>query len=419
MKINTTAVAAVSATILSGSLSAKEGDNNNDYNQGGFVDDVFSKSNVLCEYVDFSLDARLRYEFREQGTADSSHAVTFRVRPGIMILPKNDVSFFVEGEFTEALVDDYNSGSQASLSPFTPGNTDILDPETTELNRAFVQYKKNGFLAKVGRQRVILDNAAFVGNLKWRQNEQTYDAATLSYNQESLALTYSYVNRVNRIFGSDATGVVEALEGDVHLLNGWTKIGQDFKVGAYAYLLDFDDAASNRFANRASSNTYGGYIDFKGFHAEYALQQDGGNSTLDRGTTDYANIYYTKKAGNWHFKGGLEYRDSEFYTPLSTVHMFNGFADRFIGQRLGLAASDPGINNFYVHACTEAAGVKLMAFGHYFYDDSFSEDLGWEVDFVAMKKLTENINLVSKIAYFNGQDDDGITQGSVQIDYSF
>lgn len=419
MKINTTAVAAVSATIMSGALSAKEGLIKNEYNQGGFVDDIFNKSNALSEYVNFSLNARLRYEFREEGAADPSHAVTFRVRPGITILPKSDISFFVEGEFTQALVDDFNSGPQVSLSPFTPGNTNILDPETAELNRAFVQYEKDGFLAKVGRQRIIHDSAAFVGNLMWRQNEQTYDAATISYNQENIGLTYSYVNRVNRIFGSDANGIVEAMEGDIHLFNGWTKIGDDLKVGAYTYLMDFDNAASNGFANRASSNTYGGYVDFKGLHAEYALQQDGGDSTLDRGTTDYAHVYYLKKTGNWHFKGGLEYRDTDFYTPLSTVHLFNGFADRFIGQRLGLAGSDPGINNFYVHACTEVANVKLMAFGHYFYDDSFSEDLGWEVDFVAMKALTENLNLVSKIAYFNGQGDDEITQGSVQLDYSF
>lgn len=419
MKNNTTATIALSASIISGSLAAQEGVLNNNSNQEGSAHTVSANKKTLNDYIDFSLDARLRYEFREEGTADPSHAATLRVRPGITLLPKNDLSFFVEGEFTEALVDDFNSGPQSSLSPFTPGNTAILDPETTEVNRAFVQYKKNGFLAKVGRQRIILDNAAFVGNLIWRQNEQTYDAATISYNNNNFGLTYSYVNRVNRIFGSDASGIVQALEGDIHLLNGWKKIGDDLKVGAYTYLIDIDDATSNGFANRASSNTYGGYIDYKGFHAEYALQQDGGDSNLNRGTTDYASIYYHKKLENWHFRGGLEYRDSNFHTPLSTVHLFNGFADRFIGQRLGLSANDPGINNFYVHACTEVADVRLLAFAHYFYDDSFSEDLGWELDLVAIKSLTEHVKVVSKIAYFNGQDDDEIVQASLQVDYSF
>lgn len=419
MKINTTAAVAVSASIMSVSLIAKEDLINNTHNQEDSAHSIADNKKSLHDYLGFSLDARLRYEFREEGIADSSHAATLRVRPGLTLLPKNNLSFFVEGEFTQALVDDFNSGPQPSLSPFTPGNTNILDPETTEVNRAFIQYKEHGFLAKVGRQRIILDNAAFVGNLIWRQNEQTYDAASISYNNDNFGLSYSYVNRVNRIFGSDANGIVQALEGDIHLFNGWKKLGDDLKVGAYTYLLDIDNASSNGFANRASSNTYGGYIDYKGFHAEYALQQDGGNSNLDRGTTDYASFYYHKTLENWHFRGGLEYRDSNFFTPLSTVHLFNGFADRFIGQRLGLSASDPGINNFYVHACTEVADIRLLAFAHYFYDDSFSEDLGWELDFVAIKPLNKHTKAITKLAYFNGQDDDEIVQASLQIDYSF
>jgi len=119
-------------------------------------------------------------------------------------------------------------------------------------------------------------------------------------------------------------------------------------------------------------------------------------------------------------KAGLEYLDADFYTPLSTVHLFNGWADRFIGTRLGLADS-PGINDFYIHAGTKVSDIHLKGFVHYFYDDSFSEDFGWEVDLVAIKPLNKNTKLISKFAYYDGGAtvDDDITQVSVQVDYSF
>ena len=203
--------------------------------------------------LDFSFDARVRYEFREEGNLDASHAGTVRLRPGLTLLPDGPFSIYAEGEFTTALVEDFLAGSP-DLEPYTPGNTPIFDPETNELNQAYAQYKKNGFQVRVGRQRYILDNSAFVGNLIWWQNEQTLDAATLSYTTDDYAVSYAYANQVNRIFGSDAKGLLKELEGDIHLLNGWKNFG-DVKVGGYAYLIDFDEAPNNDFVNRASSNT--------------------------------------------------------------------------------------------------------------------------------------------------------------------
>jgi len=377
-------------------------------------------SKDISNIFDFSVNARLRYEFREQGNLDASHAGTLRVRPGITLLPNGPFSVFVESEHTIALIDDYQVGTPQSaiLEPFTANNTPIGDPENNELNQAYAQFKKDGFTAKVGRQRYILDNAAFIGNVGWRQNEQTLDAASIAYKGKDYALSYAYANRVNRIFGTDGNSVVQALEGDVHLFNGSKKFGE-VTVGAYAYLLDFDEAPANGFANRASSNTYGAYVKYDGLHAEFAFQQDGGDSTLDRDST-YAHVYYTKKAGEVTLTGGVEYLEAEFYTPLATVHAFNGFADRFIANRLGLADS-PGITDFYAVAATKVNDVTLKGFAHYYSDDSLSQDFGWEVDFVAVKPIFKGAKLLAKLAYYNGgvSADDEIKQASVQIDYSF
>ena len=373
------------------------------------------------QILDFSLDARVRYEFREAGNLDASHAGTVRLRPGLTFLPDGPFSIHVDGEFTYALLDDFQVGTpqSANFDPFEVNNTVIADPENEELNQAYAQWKKDGLTVKVGRQRYILDKAAFIGNVGWRQNEQTLDAASMAYKTDDFSVSYAYANRVNRIFGTDGTSVVQALEGDMHIFNGSAKV-KDFTLGAYAYLLDLDDAPNNRFADRASSNTYGGYVKYKGLHAEFAIQEDSSNSDFGRGSSNYAHVYYNHQFDGLSLIGGVEYLDANFHTPLATVHAFNGYADRFIGTRLGLADS-PGINDLYVGATTKVSDITLKAFAHYFTDDSISEDFGWEIDFVAVKPVFEGAKVLTKLAYYNGgaTDDDEIKQASIQLDYSF
>jgi len=384
---------------------------------------VVNEPSAVKKYIDFSLNARLRYEFREDDPLDPSHSGTIRLRPGITILPKHDVSFFVEGEYTAALIDDFNGGAGPFSNPNVAGNTVIADPDNFELNQAYVQYKKNGFTAKVGRQRYILDNAAFVGNVGWRQNEQTLDAATVAYKGDDFWVSYAYANRVNRIFGVDADGVGQAFEGDIHLVNGWKNFG-DVKVGAYGYFLDLDEASSNGLANNASSNTYGAYIKYNGFHGEYAIQEDGGDSTTGRGSTDYYHVWYGTKAGKVALKFGVESRDVNFATPLATVHAFEGWADRFLASRLGVPGTGPGfddgLTDAYFVASTKVSDVSLKGIFHYFANRDLNQDIGWEVDFVATKPLFEGATLLTKLAYFNGDEaDDEIVQATAQIDYAF
>ena len=59
-----------------------------------------------------------------------------------------------------------------------------------------------GLNLKGGRQRIKLDDDRWIGNVGWRQNEQTFDALTLNTNAISnTALQYTYVSWVRRIFG--------------------------------------------------------------------------------------------------------------------------------------------------------------------------------------------------------------------------
>jgi hypothetical protein len=132
------------------------------------------------QWITPTIDIRARYEFGDTDGLDQSHAFTFRERLGLKTKAWNGFSAFVEGEFSQAAVDDYNANAGPEANPYDPANTVISDPETNELNQGFLQYEGFDTVAKAGRQRIIYDNAAFIGNVGWRQNEQTYDAISLS-----------------------------------------------------------------------------------------------------------------------------------------------------------------------------------------------------------------------------------------------
>jgi hypothetical protein len=379
------------------------------------------KSSLASDLLSFSLDARARYEFREQDGSDASHAGTARFRPGLTLFPKKDLSIFVESEHTFALLDDYQvgTGQSANFSPFNAGNTAISDPESNELNQAYARYRINEFASvTAGRQRYILDKAAFVGNVGWRQNEQTLDALSIKGSFHGFEYTYAIGDQVNRIFGSDASGAVEALEGTFHLLNGSYKLDAA-TVGGYVYLMDFDQGGW------ASNNTYGAYSDLKtesgDYHLELAFQTEAGSKA------DYDALYgaasWSKKFGSVNVTGGVEYLGDGFITPLSTVHAFNGYADAFIGNRLGLVDTWDGITDIYVGASTKVNDVVLKGTVHAFFDDSLSDQYGWEADLVAVTSISENTKILAKAAYFVGEEGTpfhkDIQQFSIQLDYSF
>jgi hypothetical protein len=206
------------------------------------------------QWITPTIDIRTRYEFGDADGLDQSNAFTFRERLGLKIKAWNGFSALVEGEFSQAAVDDYNGGAPGA-EPFDPANTLIADPETNELNQAFLQYEGFDTNTKVGRQRIIYDNAAFIGNVGWRQNEQTYDAISLSNKSiNELTFNYAYLNQVNRIFGSKADASltpgftnVEDIGTNSHLFNASYSGIEGVTVGVYAYVMNFEDVAAQIF----------------------------------------------------------------------------------------------------------------------------------------------------------------------------
>ncbi|MFC4994495.1 hypothetical protein [Rubritalea tangerina] len=380
------------------------------------------------DWFKFSVEARARVEQRKQQGLDNSWAGTFRIRPGFYLGKEEGFAAFAQTEHTLAFIDDYQTGTPQSsrFTPYTPGNTPIADPENNELNQLYGQYKGYGALARVGRQRLIYDNAAFIGNVGWRQNEQTLDAGLIDYGKDAFKVKYAYANRVNRIFGADAAGPVKALKGDAHLFNGSYSFGEHAFTG-YVYLMDFSEL---QFA-RASNNTYGGFFDFDvcngKLHTEFAYQTEAGNQASYEDV--YGHAFYANKVSNFSYNFGVEYLGQDFVTPLATVHAFNGFADVFIADRLGLTSGSNqwnGLTDFYATLGTKIPGdIALKGFVHGFFDKNVDQFYGFEFDAVAAKKLRDDLKAIAKYAYFFGDNDaqnkfdDNVAQFSVELNYTF
>ncbi|MBD3730426.1 MAG: alginate export family protein [Sphingomonadales bacterium] len=355
--------------------------------------------------LDPIIDLRIRYEGVDQDNAlQDADAITARLRAGAEL--KADGFFvLVEGEGTLAIGTDYNDTIPGNgVEPYSV----VADPDNVELNRAAIGYMKGGNGITVGRQRIILDNSRWVGNVGWRQNEQTFDAVRAQGKIGPVTLDATYSNSQRTIFGVDSPR--EHMDGDLILLNGGIDM-KPFKIKGFAYLLDYD--AGQPFNSLPfSSQTYGGLVTGsiplgKSFKLEivasYARQSDYGANP-----TNYSADYFAGELGasvaGFSLKAGYEELGSDHgiaavQTPLATLHAFNGWADLF------LTTPASGLRDYYVSAgkgfkLKALPGLNAMVVYHKFEADFGGADYGDEIDAQVGFKLG-GIGLLAKYAHYN------------------
>lgn len=337
-----------------------------------------------------ALDFNLRYESVDQdNTLKDANALTLRTRLTHTTASYNGFTGVVEFEDSRVIagVDDYNDTNGLNAGVYSV----VADPETTELDQAFIQYKKDKFTAKVGRQVITLDGHRFVGHVGWRQDRQTFDAATFMYQaSDKLSGSYSYISKRNRIFAE-----AKDLDSKDHLLNVayQTSIG---KLVGYAYLLEVDNNTDNGLDTFGVSFT--GKKDNFSYAAELATQSD---DATDADTT------YIMLEGGYNFgkvtaKLGFESLGSDkgvgFSTPLATAHKFNGWADQFLGT------PGVGLEDVYVTLATKILGGGLTVTYHDFSADEGSADLGSEIDAVYAKGFAKHYKAGVKLASYSAGD---------------
>ncbi|WP_018274532.1 alginate export family protein [Teredinibacter turnerae] len=342
------------------------------------------------------LDLRYRYEFVDQdGIENSADASTLRTRLTFESGKVRAVSFKLE-------MDDSRPIGPANYNSTRNGKSDypvVADPKGTDLNQAFVKVENGGLSVMGGRQRILLDDQRFVGGVGWRQNEQTYDGARLTYKNGGFALDTSYILNVNRIFGPEGSNA--DWRGDIGLLNGAYSFNSNHKLTGFYYSLDFEDAIAN------SSNTlgvrYSGKFGPVNLTASYATQEDTGDNP-----TDYSADYYLVDVGgalpaNFKWNLGYEVLGSDdgtkaFSTPLATLHKFQGWDDKFLNT------PNTGIQDTYVGFGGKPGGINFQVTYHTYSSDVGSVDYGTELDAVMAIPVNKQTKVVLKYANYSADD---------------
>jgi hypothetical protein len=277
--------------------------------------------------------AQLRYRHEsvhDDAFARSAEADTLRLRLGWSRAFASGFSLGLEGEGVAELNDRFNSGANRQTAYPV-----VADARALEINQAWVGWRGQRSGVVLGRQRIALDNQRFIGNVGWRQNEQTFDALALDAKpSDQLVLRYFYLDRVHRVAGDEAIDPLareRALRG--HLANAAWTLPVGTLVG-YAYLLEDRDvamASTQTFGLRwagsrvAGANTFGWTLEgaTQGDHADNPRDVDA-DYWLAEGALTRSGL--TGKLG-WEQLGGDG--TSAFQTPLATLHAFNGWADKF------------------------------------------------------------------------------------------
>lgn len=367
-----------------------------------------------------SVNARLRWEWADQDLLRDSNAVTLRTRLGFTTAAMAGVQAMVEGE-NIAVLNHRSDFNAAGTNRGGAGRTVIADPPDTALNQLWASYSTTEATLKAGRQRIVLDNARFVGDVGWRQNMQTYDGATLTAKPaKAFAAFYGYVSRVNRVFGDQAPQ--PDFDAKSHLVNVAYSGLPYGTLTAYAYLLEFKNSAPN------SADTFGASFagahpltkDFKlTYRAEAATQHDAANNPVD-----YRAGYFLVEAGAamapFDFAAGHEILGSDggrkgFATPLATLHAFNGWADMF------LATPARGLRDTYASVGVALPGgfpAKLVY--HAYRSDTGSFDYGNEWNLQVTHKFGKAWTALAKTALYDGKPPYFDTKRVwVQMEYNF
>ena len=334
---------------------------------------------------------RLRHEQVDDAAfGKNAQADTARLRAAVRGSLANGVQWLVEGEGVAAAGTAYNSGANGRTA--YPA---ITDPSGVELNQAWIGWRGTRGAITAGRQRIGFDNQRWIGNVGWRQNEQTFDAVQVEFKPTAaLALHYAWLDRVHRVAGDEALDPLARERAlDTHLLHAaWTH-GKQVITG-YAWLhedRDVETASSATYGLRWTGAAGAGW----GWTLEAARQQD--YATNPRG---FAHAYWlvepslqlhgvTWKLGYEHLGGDGAHA---LQTPLATLHAFNGWADKF-----GTTPA-AGLEDGWLSATGKVKAFTWVAAWHDYRSDAGSLHYGSEWNLSVSRALGKRWSGLLKLA---------------------
>ena len=347
---------------------------------------------------------RYRFENVDQdGFADDANASTVRLRLNYKTGSWQNWSGFAEFDYIgELFFKDFNS--LGGSSPERDRYPVVADPKGPDLNQLYLEYSPAGNTkVRLGREKIILDNHRFVGNVVWRQNEQTFDGAGFNFGGwQDTEVFYRYVTTVRTVLGNNVPAGRQ--DNNTHLLNAKVKLSDEWDVIPYFYYIDNSDVAvfsSATFGARVTGDVTIGTSKVN-LVAELATQSDAANNPISY------DAEYWHVAANWSLSksltlgvafeslgGDQNATGAAFRTPLATLHAFQGWADKFV------ATPGAGVDDFFVSAKYKSGAWNFTGVYHDFSAESGSADWGTELDLSVGRSIGDNYGLLFKAALYD------------------
>ncbi len=349
---------------------------------------------------------RYRFEFVDQDAFDrDAKASTLRTRLAFDSGEVMNLSFRIEvDDIREVIWRDFNAGGgntpDRSLYPV------VADVKGTEINQGYINFQAaQGLDIRFGRQRILLDNQRFVGAVGWRQNEQTFDAVAVNLQNGPIRAHYSYIDRVNRIFGEQVADGRHDQDG-THLLNLSLQVGDIGRLATYFYWIDNADAPAT--STRTAGLRWEGKQAFHNMRADYALeyawQEDVGDNPVSY-SADYFHVSgsvnrgaVTAGLGFEQLGGDADDPGEAFRTPLATLHAFNGRTDKF------LTTPDAGLRDAYLRKRMAINNKTVEARFHHFSTADGGDGLGREWSLAFGRSFGPHITTELILADFRGRN---------------
>lgn len=355
-----------------------------------------------------TINLGFRYRFEavdDNAFGDDAWASTLRSRLTVVTRPFNGFSAVIE-------VDDVRDiGTSSSFNDTRNGVSHrpvVADPDGTDLNQAYLRYTGlQGTDIRLGRQRIERNNQRFISGSGWRQNEQTFDAISISHELgNDLNLSYAWISQVNRVHGPDKGNPPADFDSSTHLFDASYRVNDALTLAGYWYRMDFRNAValSNKTAGLRATGSFTLNDTWKlPYTVEYAKQSDHADNPLS-----YHASYYLAEFGISSSRVGLKlgYEVLEgsrstgkaFRTPLATPHAFQGWADKFA------TTPDEGMEDFYIALSGKALGADLLLRFHDFNAEQGSADWGREFDFSASWAIGKHYAVLLKGASYDADD---------------
>lgn len=352
---------------------------------------------------------------------DPAKAITVRTILGYKTAPIEGISVYGEVMDVSALDDNYNVNYVQPNAKYAT----VSDPEVTTVHQLYL----SGYGVKLGKQRLIVNNSRFIGDVDWRQDGQMFTAATyekaklLSWldvqaayatkvslvDDQTASIKLPMVNlKAHTPFGANVTLFLAAIEGRE-------------AIGQQALEANFDTTKSRaydvlRVDGRKSNVLY----DFSyGRQRDYA---DGSPTVVPH--AGYSDIQLGYVLGPLTVRVQQEVLGRGFQTPLATLHSFNGWADRF------LVTPTNGLNDRNIQFYSTVKTIDLVAAYHVFTEDAGNRKFGEEVDLSAGKKFNPHWSALIKFASYHGDGEvttpasqfaygQNVMKGWVQVTYNY